>query len=109
MRVRKPQQQLPPVAQIAEPTEVQAARAIAVAINQGLPGFMFARLMNTVDPQPVVIAAGMTLDEVRGWFTANEGARYILEALPAWPRFSEAFHSEAHKIYPTAPRFEPGQ
>jgi hypothetical protein len=107
MKTRKPRLPAPP--QNPEPSELQAARAIAAAINQGLPGDQFAKLMNVMQSDPVRVAAGMTCDELQNWFKANEAARYVLNNVPAFPRFCESFLTAARELYPHAPRFQGGQ
>lgn len=97
MRFRK----LPPLPpKIEEPTEVEAARAIATAINQGLPGDQFCRLLNVMDPKKVQLVAGLELGETMDWFKENDAAAAILDATPGFRHFCEVMHQTAHELYP---------
>lgn len=106
MRIRKPSLPKPPAS--IEPSELQAAKAIAAAINQGLPGGEFARVMNMMRPEHVRIAAGMTSQQLQDWFTANEAAHFVLNKVPAFPSFCDAFLAVARELHPNAPLFVPG-
>jgi hypothetical protein len=101
MKFRKPQLPAPP--QSPDTGEMQAARAMAAAINQGLPGGHFCRLMHTMDAAPVRAAAGMTTDQLKEWFMQDDGARNILRGVPNFMEFVTAFHAAARELYPTAP------
>jgi hypothetical protein len=100
MKFRK--QQLPAPPQSPETGEVQAARAMAAAINQGLPGGHFCRLMNTMDATPIRAAAGMTVDQLKEWFMRDENARNILRGVPTFLQFCTDFLAAAKEIYPGA-------
>jgi hypothetical protein len=107
MRTRK---QFPAPPPQVEPSELQAAKAIAAAINQGLPGDQFCRLMNVMQSDPVKTAAGMTVEQLQAWFMQNEAARYVLQTVPAFPGFCAKFLQAAKELYPNAPLFvENGQ
>lgn len=103
MRIRK---SYPAPPKDAEPSELQAAKAIAAAINQGLPGDQFCRLMNVMQSEPVKAAAGMTVEQLMDWFKQNNAARYVLESVPAFPGFCEKFLAAAKELYPFEPPFQ---
>jgi hypothetical protein len=100
MKLRKTLPSPPPP---IETGELQAAKAMAAAINQGLPGGQFCRLMNTMDPAPIQMAAGMTVDQLKEWFMRDEGARNVLRGVPTFLQFCTDFLAAAKQIYPGAP------
>lgn len=93
---------LPAVPKPVETESLQAARAIAAAINQGLPGHYFATIMNVMQSDTVKKAAEFTLDQVCDWFKEDADARAVLEAVPTFDTFVQAFHARARELYPQA-------
>jgi hypothetical protein len=96
----KRKQRLPEVPPPVETESLQAARAIAAAINQGLPGNHFANIMNLMQSASVKKAAEFTLEQVIDWFKEDADARGVLDQVPTFPAFVKAFHDRAREIYP---------
>lgn len=100
MMKRKPQ--LPEVPAPTDTESMQAARAIAAAINQGLPGNHFANIMNVMQPDTVKKAAEFSCEQVVDWFKEDAGAAAVLNTCPTFPQFVQAFHVRARELYPQA-------
>lgn len=98
--MRRRQQFPTPPAEVNNPDSRRAAEAIAGAINQGLPGGQFARLMNVMDGRAVKAAAALTVPELIAWFQQDAEAAAILKACPTFDEFAAAFHAQAIKMYP---------
>lgn len=99
MRHRK-QIPTPPAPATTNEASINAAKAVAAAINQGLPGDQFANLMNVMSSKNVKLAASLTLPEVIAWFQEDATAAAILKACPGFEQFAAAFHARARAIYP---------
>jgi len=76
------------------------AQVIAVTIGQGVPGDMFADLVNAQNPELVRKAAAYTFDECLAWFNQTQSAAEILNATPGFDVFVRAFHARALATYP---------
>lgn len=92
----------PPAPATKNGEAVNAAKAIAAAINQGLPGNQFANLMNVMNGASVKLAASLTVPEVIAWFQEEPAAAEILKACPTFDQFAQTFHARARELYPPA-------
>lgn len=100
MMKRKPR--LPEVPAPVDSESLQAARAIAAAINQGLPGNHFAQIMNVMQPDTVKKAAEFSVQQVVEWFKEDAAAAAVLDACPTFNQFVADFHRRAREMYPQA-------
>lgn len=103
MKIRK--QYIPPVPPSEDSEEVQYAKAVAAAINQGMPGQIGARLINVVNPKQVQHAATLSVHELVDWFKKDQAAREIFDRVPSFAQFVADFHAAAREMYPPSSPF----
>jgi hypothetical protein len=101
MKHRKTMPATPPAANHSE-SSVNAAKAIAAAINQGMNGGYFCRVMSLLNSGQIKLAASYELDRLITWFEEEAESAAILRACPRWKEFAAEFHAEARRRYPAA-------
>jgi hypothetical protein len=94
---------VPPIPPAGKTDAVQAAEAIAAAINQGLTGDIFCGTVNMWDSKMVRDTAAMELRAVIELFKENPAARAILDRVTTFEEFAAAFHGKARELYPQMP------